>query len=338
MQALVTGGNGHLGVNLVSTLLARGYRVRSTVRSLTDAGKTDRLKALGGVELVAADVRDEVAMSAALRGMDTLFHAAAVYSTAEPERSAEILDAALRGTETTLRAAAAAGVRRVVMTSSVVTLPLTAPGAAPVNEDDWTTDLRVPYFRAKVESERSAWRLAEELGLSLATVLPAGIIGPGFSRNTPTIDIIEAALLGEFRLGAPNGNFSFVDVRDVAEAHVLAAERDARGRFIVGYDLAPSFDQLVRIIGTIDSSVKPPLMVMPTFLAPTLPLYDKFSHHVFGTPRIATPEVIAAAVSGKVWNFSNRRARTELGWSPRISFEQSLRETIQALRERANRA
>lgn len=335
MRCLVTGGNGHLGFNLVQALLARGQRVRATVRSLAERAKTARLAALPGLELAEADVRDEAQMRSALDGVDMLFHVAAVYSLAEPGRDAEILAAATRGTEVSLRAAAAAGVQRVVMTSSVVTLPLTAPGAPPATEADWATDLRVPYVRAKTESERLAWRLADELGLSLATVLPAGIIGPGFARNTPTLDIVQACLMGEFRLGAPAGNFSFVDVRDVAEAHLLAAERGARGRFIVGYDVAPSFDRLVRTLARIDRRVKPPLMVLPVFMAPLLPLYDRFSHAVFGTPRIATPEGIASAVSGKVWNYSCARAKAELGWAARIPFEQSLRDTVAALRARS---
>ncbi|HEX4952578.1 MAG TPA: NAD-dependent epimerase/dehydratase family protein [Thermoanaerobaculia bacterium] len=335
MKCLVTGGNGHLGFNLVRILSARGHAVRTTVRSRSDREKSARLEALGGVELAEADVRDERAMRAALEGLDTLFHVAAVYSTAEPHRDAEILDSALRGTETALRAAAFAGVTRVVLTSSVVTLPLTPPGAPPVTEEDWATDLRVAYFRAKTQSEHLAWRLADELGLSLATILPAGILGPGFARNTPTLDLIEACLMGEFRLGAPRGNFSFVDVRDAADAHVLAAEQGAQGRFIVGYEAAPSFEQLVRTLGTIDPRVKPPLMVLPSVLAPILPLYDRLSHRLMGTPRTATPEVIATAVSGKVWNFSCERARRELGWSPRIPFEESLRETVLALSERS---
>ncbi len=332
MHALVTGGNGHLGFNLVSTLLARGHAVRASVRSLADGARTERLKALGAVTLVEADVRDAAQMKAALDGVDTLFHVAAVYSTAEKGRDAEILDAAVRGTEITLRASAAARVKRVVMTSSTVTLPLTEPGAVPVDEDDWTSELRVPYFRAKVESERKAWELTSELGLELSTILPSGILGPGFARPTPTIDLIRACLMGEFRLGAPRANFGFVDVRDVAEAHVLAVERHALGRFIVGYDAIPSFDELVRALGKIDARVKPPLMVLPTFLAPTLPLYDAFSHRVFGTPRTATPDLIATALSGKRFNYSCARAKRELGWLARIPFEQSLRDTVAELK------
>lgn len=333
MLALVTGGSGHLGFNIVSRLLATGHEVRTTVRSLSNRGQVDRLNSLGRIAIFEADVRNYAQMHAALEGVDTLFHVAAVYSVTDRGREVELLETAVAGTDATLRAAAARGVRRVVMTSSVVTLPLTLPGAAPSTEKDWNADLRIPYVRAKVESERRAWALSKELGLELATILPAGIIGPGFLRPTPTINIVQACLMGEFRLGAPRGTFSFVDARDTAEAHVLAAERGASGRFIVGYDHIPTFDELVRAIAQIDGQVKPPLMVLPGFAAPLLPLYDAFSHRAFGTPRIATPEAIAATVSGQVYNFSTDRAKRELGWSPMVPFEQSLRDTLTELQK-----
>lgn len=331
MRALVTGGSGHLGFNLASTLASRGYDVGVTVRSLANEQQTGRLRKLG-VSLFEADVRNYEQMYAALERVEVLFHAAAVYSITDRRREHELLETAVTGTEITLRAAAKRGVRRIVMTSSVVTLPLTRPGAPPSTEEDWNDDLRISYFRGKVESERKAWALARELGLDLVTVLPAGIIGPGFQRPTFTIDLIRACLMGEFRLGAPSGNFTFVDVRDAAEAHLRAAERDVSGRFIVGYDHSPTYDELVRAIARIETQVKPPLMVLPTFAAPFLPMYDAFSHLAFGTPRIATPEAIAATVRGLVYNYSTERAKRELEWSPKVSFEQSLRDTLEQLR------
>ena len=97
-------------------------------------------------------------MLAALAGVDTLFHAAAVYSTTERGRDAEILESAVRGTEVTLRAAHRSGVRRVILTSSVVTLPLRPRGAPPATEDDWPTALRIPYFAPRSSPRSSRGR------------------------------------------------------------------------------------------------------------------------------------------------------------------------------------
>jgi dihydroflavonol-4-reductase len=333
MRVLVTGGNGHLGYNLVRGLVDAGHTVRASVRSLSDPARTSALRQLGNVELVEAELGRPDRLRAAMEGIETLFHAAAVYSYFEPGRDAEIMDASVKGAEAALRAAADAGVRKVVLTSSVVTLPLTAPGAPPSTEDDWTDDTRVTYIRAKTLAERRAWELARELKLNLATVLPGSIGGPGFARNTPTIDVLEAIMYGAFRMGVPDSNLPYVDVRDVVSAHLLAAERDAQGRFIAANDVQPTFRDLMEVMHRIDPAVKPPLLGMPSFMVPVLPLFDRLNAAMLGTPRVASPDLLAT-LRNKVWNASNRRAREVLGWAPRIGLEQSLRDTMAAIRAR----
>jgi dihydroflavonol-4-reductase len=330
MHVLVTGANGHLGTNLVPALLAAGHRVRAGVRSVGNAEKTAGLRRLG-VELVETDLSRPERLPAAMDGIDVLCHSAAVYSYFEPGREQEIMDVSVRGVDSALRAAAAAKVRKVVLTSSAVTVPLTAPGAAPSTEDDWATDLRVPYIRAKVEAERLAWQLADELGLSLVTVLPGSIGGPGFARNTPSIDTIEALMLNAFRMGCPDTNLPYVDGRDVAVAHVLAIEKDVQGRFIVLNDELPTFRRLLEVMHGIDPDVKLPLMTLPDAMTTLFPLFDWMNSKTLGTPRIANPALIAT-LRGRRWNASNRRARDVLGWQPRIPLEQSLRETMSEIR------
>ena len=183
MKVLVTGANGHLGTNLVQDLLAAGHTVRGSVRDLADASKTAHLKALGAVELVEADLDRAASLRAAIDGMDAVVHTAAIYRLYAPGQDDEIVRASVEGIDTTLRAAHAVGVKRVVLTSSTATLPLSLPGAKAVTEFDWTRDLRVPYLRAKTEGERHAWVLATELKLDLAAVLPGAFGGPGFQRN-----------------------------------------------------------------------------------------------------------------------------------------------------------
>ena len=333
MRALVTGGNGHLGYNLVKALLDGGHTVRASVRSLADAAKTAPLRQLGAVELVEAEMKRPDQLRAAMEGIDVLFHAAAVYSVAEADRNQEILDSSLRGAEAALRAAADARVGKVVLTSSIVTLPMTAPGAPPSTEADWTEDTRIVYFRAKKEAEQLAWKLAGELKLNLATVLPGQIGGPGFQRNTPTLDQIEAMMSGAFRMGVPDLNMLYVDVRDVASAHLLAAERDGRGRFIAVNDEAPTWRRIMEVMPGIDSRVKPALLTWPRAVNPFLVHFDWLFSMVYGIQRTASPEVIGTVI-GRRFNASNRRAREVLGWAPKVSLEDSLRDTMAALRAR----
>lgn len=333
MQILVTGANGHLGFNLSKALLEAGYRVRGSVRSLADTGKTTRLKALGDIALVEAALHRPEQLRAAMAGVDVLFHTAAVYAYAAPGQTSEILDASINGAATVLRAAAAVGVRKVILTSSIVSLPLTVPGAAPVCEQHWADNLRVPYVHAKTEGEKVAWRLAKELGINLVTLLPGAIIGPGFARNTPSIDMIEAMMLGAMRIGVLDSNYPLVDVRDVVTAHILAAERDCAGRFVVCNDSLPSFRTILQTLHALDRKIPPPLMTIPNCLVGAMPFFDRLNRRILGSPLIASPEMLAT-VKGKVWNASNQRIKTVLGWQQQISLAQSLRDTLEAIKMR----
>ncbi len=150
MQTLVTGANGHLGFNLVKRLLQTNHKVRGSIRSLEDTPKLERLTALGNVEVVEAELDSQDQLQAAMEGVDILFHTAATYAYVAPGKDSEIINASVKGVENSFQAAAAK-VKKIVLTSSVVTLPLTDPGAAPSDEIHWTEDLKVPYIRAKTE-------------------------------------------------------------------------------------------------------------------------------------------------------------------------------------------
>jgi dihydroflavonol-4-reductase len=232
-----------------------------------------------------------------------------------------------------LQAAADARVRKVVLTSSTVALPMVSKGTPPVDETHWADDLRVPYFRAKTLGERAAWQTARALRLNLVAVLPGSIIGPGFIRNTPTVDVIEAMRLGAFRLGVPDLNMVVVDVRDAAAAHVLAGERDCEGRFAVCNDAHPTMREILEILHRIDPHIALPKMTAPSLLLGAMPLIDRVNHLLLGTPRIARSEVLAT-MKGRVWSVSNQRVKNVLGWRPTVALEQSLRDTLTVLKSR----
>jgi dihydroflavonol-4-reductase len=331
MKVLVTGAGGHLGYNLLSALLAAGHTVRGSVRSLSDTAAVERLAALGPVEVVAATLESEPALRAAMDGMDAVVHTAAVYLLHAPGRDAEIVAASVDGVEKALRAARDARVGRVVLTSSVVTLPLTRPGALPVDEGHWAEDLRVPYFRAKTLAEKRAWELSRELGLDLVTVLPGAFAGPGFVRNTPSVDLVESIMKGAMELAAPPGAYPYVDVRDVAAAHVLALGPSAKGRYIAINDPIPSFADIAKEMHAIDRSIPRPKLTLPDFTLPLLPFLEGLNSRLTGAPRTMTPEM-AATLRGRVFNATSARIRRELGWKPVITLRHSLADTITALR------
>jgi dihydroflavonol-4-reductase len=335
MRVLVTGANGHTGFNLCKTLLERGHTVRGSVRSLADHGKVEPLRALGPVEVVEVDVCKPAQLRAALEGIDLLFHLAAVYAYVVPRERVEeeVVRPSIEGSANAIRAAADAKVRKIVLTSTIQTLPLTKPGAPPATEDDWTDDLRLPYIRAKTLAEKHAWELARELKVNLVTVLPGAVGGPGFVRGTPSTDVIEGVMLGTMRMGAPDLNLPYVDVRDVVSAHVLAGEKDCAGRFIVCNDHLPSFLELIQAMHAIDPAVPLTKSTIPDFMIGAAPFFDWLSHKLMGAPRVLSPELIAT-VRGKIWNASNARIKRELGWTQSIPLETSLRDMMQAIHDR----
>jgi dihydroflavonol-4-reductase len=283
------------------------------------------------VEVVEANVLDAEAMARAAEGVDTVFHTAAIYAyVLKPGDAEHLIRTSVEGAANAVHAAARHNVRKVVMTSSVVTLPPKRPGEPPATEEEWASDLAVPYFRAKVEAERAAHALARDLGLDLVTILPGSIGGPGFFRNTPTIDIIEGISKGSMKMAAPDQNLPYVDVRDAARAHILAAQKPSRGRYIAANDTFPSFMDLTRLLNGIDASIPVAPRLAPEAMIPLARLFDWLGNRTMGTPRVVAPELLRT-MKGRVWAASSARIARDLGWRPEIPVGQSLADTLRQI-------
>lgn len=333
--AMVTGANGHVGYNLVRALSARGYSVRATVRDKDDPRTAGPLRAIPGVEVASLDVCDEHDFAMVAKGVQTLFHLAATYKlhTSGVADDEQMVCDSVDGARSAILAAARNGVRKVVFTSSIVTLPLVKPGDNKPTEADWRSDLDVPYFRAKVLGERAAWKLADEHKVDMVTILPGFVLGPPFLRRTTSLDIIEGIMLGIFRLGTADVSLPTpVDVRDLVDAMILAAEKPSAGRFIVANDDTISYLELSRLMHRIDRSVPRAPFVLPDFVFRFTDFIDWFNAKTLGAPRIFTTQSALVAL-GTLNVGSNEKARRELGWSPKIPFDRCLAETMTALKE-----
>jgi dihydroflavonol-4-reductase len=228
---LVTGASGFIGSAVVRKLLARGQKVRCLVEPGAKLGNLQGLD----VEIVSGDVNDRVAVDAALRGCDTLYHLAAIYALWLPD-PALIYRVNVEGSKTVLWAAYKAGVQKVVFTSSIAAVGEAADGQ-PADEScqfgarDWARGNA--YMRSKWLSENDALRFAHE-GLPLVVVNPAFPFGEGDIAPTPTGGMILTALKGQLP-GYVDAGFCAIDVDDLAEGHVLAAEKGRIGeRYILG--------------------------------------------------------------------------------------------------------
>ena len=333
-KILVTGANGHVGFNLVKMLLEDGYTdLRVSVRDKDDLSKTGALKELGITDFVSLDVRDADTFRSVSAGIDVLFHVAATYRfhTGGADADAELIKDSLDGVRSAMTAAAENKIGKVVLTSSIVTLPMVADSASWPDEDSWTNQRTVPYIKAKTEAEKLAWSLAEELGVDLVTVLPGGVLGPNFGRGTQSTDFILAVMKGSMRMGTIVARMPIVDVRDIARGHILAAEKDGKGRYILAADDPPKFPKIIETMREIDPKVPKAMMVVPKAMYGALPFFDWMSNKTLGTPRTITAEVASAFKKGDMLA-DNSRAKRELGWAPKVTLEQTLRDTMGELR------
>lgn len=324
---LVTGANGHLGNNVVRALVDRGERVRASVR---DAGDRTPFEGVD-CEVVEADLLDRQSLMRALDGVQTVYQVAAVVKHWSRNAEDEVLRPAVEGTRNVLEAAAGQGVARVVYVSSEITLGGHEP---PVDESTWRTEyFGNPYARAKTESERLAWELADELRLDLVSVLPGTIVGPHCFKLTPTMSYLRQALDGAVFLDI-NLCFNFVDVRDVAAGMMAAAVRGRSGeRYLLATEKAVSNRRLLELAREFNPEVKVPPRPPRLALIAVAGAMELGGLLTGAAPRLTRSQV-------KIFYGSERRmdlskAREELGYLPRDP-ETALRQAFEYLQHGAS--
>ena len=279
---LVTGASGYLASWIAKDLLEQGYRVRGTVRSLDDAPRVAALQQLlPGIELVAADLRDEAGWAPALADCQWVFHVASPQAVpSERDRTG----GALSGTMHLMRAALAEPtVRKIVVTSSEAAVAYGHPASKRViNEHDWTQlDViakSADYFRSKTLAERLAWKLAGDTEanprrIPVATVNPSLILGPSlvpWSRFS--LGLLSTIAQGKMPLMV-DMTMRVVDVRDCARMHIaVMADPLADGRRHLSMATTTSFAGLARIIAARfgEQGFKPAIRMAPAWLVRVL--------------------------------------------------------------------
>lgn len=326
---LVTGANGHLGNTLVRALLARGERVRAGVRD------PDNRSAFAGLDcqLVYAELQDRQALLQALQGVEVLYQVAAVFRHWARDPQAEIVVPNVEGTRNVLEAAAEAGVKRVVYVSSVAAV---GHDGRPLDEAQWNDERDNAYYRSKILSERMAWEVAQRLGLDLVVVLPAAMVGPHAQRLTDTMGFLDAVLRRQVPLD-PGFHFNFVDVRDVAEGLILAAEKGRAGeRYILANQSSSPLQTLVEAANAVAANAVTPGYRLPPpaprWLLLTLAWLQERWAQLTGRPA----QLLVSQVRlfhGVRQEYSSAKARAELGYRPRPP-EQALREAFAFLQRR----
>lgn len=305
---LVTGATGFVGAAVARALLKAGHRLRVLARPQSDRRNLAGL----AVEVLEGSLEDSASLGAAVAGSRYLFHVAADYRLWVPDPAA-MFRVNVEGTRELMRAALAAGVERVVYTSSVATLGIVPDGVADEETPSRAEDMIGPYKRSKFAAEVVVRELVEEQGLPAVIVNPSTPIGPGDVKPTPTGRLIVEAARGRMP-GYVDTGLNVVHVDDVALGHLLAAQRGEVGRrYILGGEnlsLAEILAEVARVSGRAPPKLKIPYgMVLPIAAA------AEVLARLTGREPFAT--VDGVRMSQKKMFFSPARAVRELGYAPR---------------------
>ena len=305
---LVTGATGFVGSAVARTLLKAGQLVRALARP-----KSDRRNLKGlSVEIVQGSLEDPDSLAAAVGGCRYLFHVAADYRLWVPD-PAPMFRANVEGTRELMLAALAAGIERIVYTSSVATLGVVPDGVADEDTSSRAEDMIGPYKLSKFQAERVVRKLVAERALPAVIVNPSTPIGPGDIKPTPTGRLIVEAARGRVP-GFVDTGLNVAHVDDVAIGHLLAAEAGQIGRrYILGGEnlsLAEILTEVARVTGR-----RPPAFKIP--YAAIIPVAVGAEALARLTGREPFVTLDGARMSQKKMFFSSARAVRELGYAPR---------------------
>lgn len=319
-RVLVTGGSGFIAGHCIVQLLAQGYQVRATIRSLAKESTVRATLADAGVvqgdhlSFVAADLMSDAGWSAAMTNIDDVLHVASPVQPGHVDHEDDLIIPAREGTLRVLRAARDAGVKRVVLTSAFHAVSWGHPHRDHTfTEADWTI-LNGPgvdaYGKSKTLAERAAWDFiaAEGHGLELVTMLPVAVMGPVMGQDVSGSNHLIKRMLDGAMPGFPNLFIPIVDVRDVATAHVLAMTTpEAAGeRFLLSAGPAIAMKEIGAILRTAlgEAASRVPTRTLPDAVVRIAALFS--------------PELRSIAPDlGYVKKMSNAKARQMLGWTPR---------------------
>lgn len=330
-RILVTGATGFIASRIIEHLLAHGRATRGTVRSIRKPGDVDRLRQLPGaaerLELVEADLVRPGSFDAATVGCDVVMHTASPYAISVKDPQRDLVDPAVNGTREVLEACERAGsVRRVILTSSFAAVTDAPDSSRVLTDADWNEQSslsRNPYYYSKTMAEKAAWAFVTERRRSfdLVAINPYMVIGPSLVSSLNESNKLLRDLLSGVYPAIVGLSLGFVDVRDVADAHIRAMDTAAaRGRYLCAGDVM-SLRQIVEILRSNGYA---------RYRLPKMGLDSAFGNALTKLTAFTQPSGVASFLRthvGRVPRYDTTRARTELGVAFRPA-AQSLLDTV----------
>jgi dihydroflavonol-4-reductase len=329
-KVLLTGISGYIANHCAVELLKNGYAVRGSLRNMSKSEEVikaikNEVDLIDDLEFCKLDLLDDKGWDEAMNGCEYVLHVASPYITTEPKDPNTLIRPAIEGTQRALKAAKKAGVKRIVITSSVVSMLGDADKSININENTWSNvDARniSSYAKSKTLAEKSAWDFIEsqeDPKLELTVINPGPVFGPSLNGNTDgaSMKMFKEMLDGKMPM-LPQSSINMSDVRDIAKIHVLALETpNANGRrFIVTTEIPYKFKDIAQVLK--DNGYKK----VSTKEAPNL--FLNFMSYFVSDIRGMRPFI------GKTYTADVSATKKVFNWQP-ISLEKTVLDTAKSI-------
>ena len=287
-KVLVTGGSGFIALHCIDQLLEKGFMIRTTIRS--ESRKEEINKAMDkypnldqNLEFHICDLLKDEGWEAAVDGCDYVLHVASPFILEVPSDENVLIKPAVDGTLRVLNACSKAHVKKVVLTSSVAAVAYGHGVEKTYDESDWSNTGEdsgiTPYAKSKTLAEKAAWNFVEELDpdkkFDFTVINPVGVFGPMLTRDIGTSNSLVSRLINGELPACPATHMGYVDVRDVAKAHVFSMlNSSTNNKRIIVSESEMFFVDVGRILNEAGFK-KSPTKQMPNWLVKFLAIFIK---------------------------------------------------------------
>ena len=287
-KVLVTGGSGFIALHCIDQLLEKGFMVRTTIRS--ESRKDEIIKAMDkypnldqNLEFHICDLLEDKGWYEAVNGCDYVLHVASPFILEVPSDEDVLIRPAVDGTLRVLNACSKANVKKVVLTSSVAAVAYGHGKEKTFDESDWSnTDEDsgiTPYAKSKTLAEKAAWEFVEKLDTNnkfdFTVINPVGVFGPMLTSDMGTSNSLVSKLINGELPACPATHMGYVDVRDVAKAHIFSMlNSSTNDKRIIVSESEMFFVDVGRILNDAGFK-KSPTKQMPNWLVKFLALFIK---------------------------------------------------------------
>ncbi|WP_416440576.1 SDR family oxidoreductase [Leeuwenhoekiella sp. A16] len=331
---LVTGGTGFVGVHSILQLLQKGYKVKTTLRSLNRKDEVIKMLKIGGITsfhditFIEADLTKDDNWDNAVKGCDYVLHIASPIFLSLPKNENEMIRPAVDGTLRVLKAARNAGVKRVVMTSNFGAVGYSQKDpSTEITENEWTNPNQKglsSYNKSKVLAERAAWDFINSEGgnMELSVINPVAIFGPSLGPDISSgFELLRNLINGSMK-AVPNLALNIIDVRDVADLHIRAMTNpQAKGqRFLA---LAGGTMTLPEIASFLKNRMPEVSKNISTRKLPN------WAVHIAALFSPKAKNIASMLKANR--NTSNAKAKNILGWQPISNNEEAVIATIESM-------